>query len=55
MVDLAGPSIFVIPMASYSLTPNTDITVGGQIFASSLGAEFDQVRNVFYVELLVHF
>jgi hypothetical protein len=55
VVEPAGPSVFFMPMASYSLTANTDISAGGQLFASSPTGEFDQVPNLFYLEFTVHF
>lgn len=55
VVDLQGPSLFLMPQARYNLTPNTDLAVGGQLFASSSGGEFEGAHNLFYLELLLHF
>jgi hypothetical protein len=55
VVELQGPSSFFMPLARYSLTPNTDLTVGGQLFASSATGEFHGLHNLFFVEFLAHF
>jgi len=55
VVDLAGPSVFFLPMATYNLTTNTDLSVGGQLFASSSTGEFNRVPNLFDLEFTVHF
>ncbi len=55
VVELQGPSVFLMPLARWNLTPNTDLTVGGQLFASSKAGEFHGLSNLFFVELLVHF
>jgi hypothetical protein len=55
VVDLQGPSSFFMPLARYNLTPNTDLTVGGQLFASSATGEFHGLHNLFFVEFLEHF
>jgi hypothetical protein len=44
-----------MPQATYNLTANTDLTIGGQLFASKPGAEFDGISNLIFAELLVHF
>ncbi|HUU13241.1 MAG TPA: hypothetical protein VM182_05980 [Terriglobia bacterium] len=55
VVELQGPSSFFMPLARYNLTPNTDLTVGGQLFASSATGEFHGLHNLFFVEFLAHF
>lgn len=55
MVGLQGPSSFFMPLARYNLTPNTDLTVGGQLLASSARGEFHGLHNLFFVEFLAHF
>jgi hypothetical protein len=55
VVDLTGPGVFFMPVATYSLTANTDLKFGGEIFASSPGREFHKVPGLAYVELVVHF
>jgi hypothetical protein len=55
VVDLTGPSVMFLPMASYNLTANTDLSAGGQIFASAEAGEFNRVPNLFKLELTVHF
>ena len=55
VVDLQGPSVFYMPVVRYSLTANTELTAGGQLFASSQGGEFQPLHNLIYVEFLAHF
>lgn len=55
VVDLAGPGVMFLPMATYSLTANTDLSLGGQLFASSTAGEFNRVPNLFDLEFTVHF
>ena len=55
VVDLTGPGVMFLPMASYNLTANTDLSAGGQLFASSEAGEFDRIPNLFKLELTVHF
>ncbi len=55
VVDPVGPSVIFMPMASYNLTANTDLSVGGQLFASSSSGEFNRVPNLFDLEFTVHF
>lgn len=55
VIDPAGPSVFLMPMASYNLTANTDVDVGGELFSSSKSGEFYRVPNLFYLEFTVHF
>ena len=55
VADLAGAGIFVQPQARYNITPNTDLTVGAQLFASRPGGDFEPLSNLFFVELFVHF
>ncbi len=55
VVDLQGPSSFFMPLARYSLTANTDLTVGGQLFAAAHGGEFQPLHNLLFVEFMAHF
>lgn len=55
VIDPVGPSVFFMPVASYNVTTNTDLSVGGQLFASSSSGEFYRARNLVYLELTVHF
>jgi hypothetical protein len=55
VIDLQGPSVLFLPVATYNLTANTDLTVGGQIFASGPAGEFEHVPNLFYAEYAIHF
>jgi hypothetical protein len=55
VVEPQGPSVFFMPVASYNLTTNTDLSAGGQLFASSSSGEFNGVPNLFYLEFTVHF
>jgi hypothetical protein len=55
VLDLAGPSVLFLPMASYNLTANTDLSVGCQLFASSPTGEFNRVPDLFDLEFTVHF
>jgi len=55
VVDLAGPGVLILPTATYNLTANTDLRVGGQLFTSSSHGEFDGVANLFDLEYTVHF
>ncbi len=55
VVDAQGRSIFIMPVATYSLSNNADLTVGGHLFASSSTGEFQRVPNLFYVQFTVHF
>ena len=55
VVDVAGGSVFVMPQAKYNLTTNIDLTIGGQLFASQPGGEFNGLSNLFFAELMVHF
>lgn len=55
VVDLAGPGVLFLPMASYNLTANSDLSVGGQLFVSSSTGEFHRVPNLFDLEFTVHF
>jgi hypothetical protein len=55
VTEPAGPSVFIMPVASYNLTSNTDLSVGGELFASSQAGEFHGVPNLFYLEFAVHF
>ncbi len=55
VVDAQGASVFFMPVASYSLTNNADLTAGGHLFVSSPTGEFQGVPNLFYLEFTVHF
>ncbi len=55
VVEPQGPSVFFMPIASYNLTANTDLSAGGQLFASSPTGEFNRVPDLFYLEFTVHF
>jgi hypothetical protein len=55
VVDAAGPGVFLMPEASYSLSNNSDLKLGGEIFASLPQGEFSHVRNLAYVEFTTHF
>ena len=55
VVDMAGPSVLFLPMATYNVTSNADLSAGGQLFASSPTGEFHGVPNVFDLEFTVHF
>jgi hypothetical protein len=50
-----GPSVFLMPVVSYNLTSNTDLSAGGELFASAPSGEFDRVPNLFYLEFTLHF
>ena len=53
--DITGPSTAILPRLSHNLTANTDLNVGGQLFASSRGGEFYRLSHLIYLELVVHF
>jgi hypothetical protein len=55
VVDLQGYGVLFLPLATYDLTANTDLTAGGQIFTSAPAGEFDHAPNLFYLEFTVHF
>jgi hypothetical protein len=55
VIDAQGPGVFLMPVATYSLSNNSDLTAGGQLFASSSGGEFRRVPNLFYAQFTVHF
>jgi hypothetical protein len=55
VLDVTGPGVFFMPEATYSLTNNTDLTLGGEILASSSQSDFSHVRNLGYLEFTVHF
>jgi hypothetical protein len=55
VTDLAGPSAVVLPRLSHNLTPNTDLSFGAQLFASSRGGEFQGLGDVAYIEFVFHF
>jgi hypothetical protein len=55
VTDVAGPSVAVLPKISHSLTANTDLSFGAQLFASSPTGEFHGVSDLAYAELVIHF
>lgn len=55
VTDVAGPSAVLLPRLSHSLTANTDLNVGAQLFVSSRTAEFNGLSNLAYIEFVVHF
>ena len=55
VVDPVGRGVLFLPEASYNLTTNTDLSVGGQLFASSSTGEFHRVPNLFNLLFTVHF
>jgi hypothetical protein len=55
VADLTGPSVVVLPRLSHSLTANTDLNIGAQLFASATGGEFHGISNLVYAEVVVHF
>lgn len=55
VIDTQGPGIFFIPIATYSLTNNADLSAGGQLFATAPNGEFQRVSNLFYLQFTVHF
>ncbi len=55
VVDAQGPGVFFMPLATYSLSNNADLTAGGQLFSSAPGGEFQRVPNLFYLQFTMHF
>lgn len=55
VTDLQGPSTFFMPLVRYNLSSNMDLTVGGQLFASTPTGEFAGLHQLFFVEFLAHF
>jgi hypothetical protein len=55
VVDLQGPSAYYMPVVRYSLTANTELSVGAQLFTSAQGGEFQPLHNLVYAEFLAHF
>jgi len=55
VIDAQGPGVFFLPIATYSLTNNADLAAGSQLFATAPRGEFQQVRNLFYLQFTVHF
>ena len=53
VADPAGPKRLLY--ASYNVTANSDLSAGGELFASSPSGEFNRVPNLFYLEFTVHF
>jgi len=54
VTDIVGPSAVVLPRLSHSLTANTDLNFGAQLFASSHTGEFHGLSDVAYIEFVVH-
>ncbi|HWB97418.1 MAG TPA: hypothetical protein VG672_11965, partial [Bryobacteraceae bacterium] len=55
VTDVEGPSIVVLPHVSHSLSANTDLNFGAQLFASSRSGEFHGLADLAYVEFVLHF
>jgi hypothetical protein len=55
VIDAQGTGVFFLPVATYSLSNNADLTAGGQLFATRAGGEFQGARNLFYTQFTVHF
>jgi hypothetical protein len=55
VTDVQGLSTFFMPLARYSLTSNTDLTAGGQLFATARESEFRPLHNAFFLEFWLHF
>lgn len=55
VTDVAGPSLVVLPRLSHSLSANTDLNFGAQLFVSSQTGEFHGLSDLAYVEFVVHF
>jgi hypothetical protein len=55
IIDAQGPGVFFLPVATYSLSNNADLSAGGQLFATKPGGEFQGVPNLFYLQFTVHF
>jgi hypothetical protein len=55
VLDVQGPGVFFMPVATYSLSNNADLTAGTQLFASAPDGEFAHVSNLFYLQFTVHF
>lgn len=53
--DVQGRSAVVLPRLSHSLTANTDLNFGAQLFASSGNGEFHGLSDVVFAEFVVHF
>jgi hypothetical protein len=55
VIDAQGPGIFLMPVATYSLSNNADLTAGGQLFATAPSGEFQRDPNLLYLQFTVHF
>ncbi len=55
VTDLVGPGLLVLPSLAWNVTPNTDLTAGGQLFAASRSSDFTGAPDLFYLQLTVHF
>ena len=53
--DVTGPSVVLLPRLSHSLSANTDVAAGAQLFASSRDGEFHGLSDVAYIEFVLHF
>ncbi len=53
--DVAGESAVFLPRLSHSLSANTDLNFGAQLFASSQTGEFHGLSDLAYIEFVFHF
>lgn len=53
--DAAGKNAFLKPEVRYNIQQNLDISVGAHLFVKSLGGEFEDRRNLYYLELKLFF
>ncbi|MFA5038140.1 MAG: hypothetical protein WC732_00485 [Candidatus Omnitrophota bacterium] len=53
--DIEGKSAFLNPELRYNVLRNMDVSCGAQLFAESANSEFDDYRNLYYVELKYYF
>jgi hypothetical protein len=55
VLDAQGPGVFFMPVATYSLSNNADLTTGAQLFATAPSGEFQGVSSLFYLQFTMHF
>ncbi len=55
VTDVQGPSAVVLPRLNHSLTANTDLNFGAQLFASTSTGEFHGLSDLAYIEFTYHF
>jgi hypothetical protein len=55
IIDTTGPSVALLPSVTHNLTPDIDLSFGGQIFGSLPGGEFEGVGDLVYAEFIFHF